>query len=302
LRQAISGEGLITRYAYDQYGNVRSKDVGTQINLAHLAPATGNTNLTFEARSVATAGVSPVVQVRVDGVVVGTVTITATATAYTTYTVAVPALLLAANHTVDLAYTNDDGLAGTTNRTVWIRNTRLGGASLATPEASAQFDSGAGAAAFDGASVTARAASAEQVLDLNGALRLTAPAWSFVTQLATASAAREVTRYTYNATGQLQSQTRVLTGGVNETDTFTYDARRRLTASSRGSGTADARASAVRYDAFGRVSMELGGRGMEALAALGATPTQAAIDAVWAAWGAAGALPLPGMAHAKAAE
>ena len=282
LRQAISGEGLVTSYAYDQYGNVRSKDVGTQVNLALLAPATGNTNLTFEARAVATAGVSPVVQVRVDGVVVGTVTVTATA--YTTYTVAVPALLLAANHTVDLAYTNDDGLAGTTNRTVWIRNTRLGGASLATPEASAQFDAGAGAAAFDGLSVTSRAASAEQMLDLNGALRLTAPAWSFVTQLATASAAREVTRYTYNATGQLQSQTRVLAGSINETDTFTYDARRRLTASTRASGGADARASAVRYDAFGRVSMELGGRGMEALAALGATPTQAAIDGVWNAW------------------
>jgi hypothetical protein len=29
---------------------------------------------------------------------------------------------------------------------------------------------------------------------------------------------------------------------------------------------------------------------------------QAQADAVWAAWGAAGALPLPGMAQAKAAE
>ena len=293
LRSHFDGEGNRTEYAYDQYGNVRSMNRGRKIDTSLLTTPQSVT-IQFQARATVSGSVWPTVQVRVDGVVVGTVTIGSATN--TTYTVTATSVVPVGNHTVDFVYTNDDGIAAntTTSRTVWISNGALKVGnytqSFATSTLTALRDVGSGTAAFDGSSVTEVTPTSEQQLDVDAALRFTLYSW-VNTSFTAAAAAYESTSYSYNAYGQLLSRTLALAGGATSTDTFTYDSRRRQTGQTIASGTADARTSNVRYDIQGRVVMELGGRGAEALAALGSggvgeagAPTQAQIDAVWNAW------------------
>ena len=289
LRSHFDGEGNRTAYTYDQYGNVSSMNRGRRISTALLTTPQSVT-IEFSARATQSAATWPTVQVRIDGVVVGTVTINSAA--LTTYSVAATGVVPASNHTIDFVYTNDDGVAGntTTSRTVWISGGKLKAAGFtqsfnASPYTGVR-DTGSGAAAFDGASLTEIVPTAEQLLDVNAALRFTLFQWAN-TDFTTASAAYEATTFTYNAYGQLQSKAITLAGGATETDLYTYDLLRRRTSETHASGTADARTNRVRYDVQGRVVMELGGRGAEALAALGGTPTQLQIDAVWTAWATA---------------
>jgi YD repeat-containing protein len=67
---------------------------------------------------------------------------------------------------------------------------------------------------------------------------------------------------------------------------YGYDAVGNLTSTVRaqGQGATEARTATRRFDALGRLTSELNGEGSAALAALGATPTAAQTDAVWAAW------------------
>ncbi len=64
------------------------------------------------------------------------------------------------------------------------------------------------------------------------------------------------------------------------TTQYAYDGEGRLIGEQRGDRT-----STLRYDVQGRLIDQLGGEGSAALAALGANPTQAQVDAVWAQWG-----------------
>ncbi len=99
----------------------------------------------------------------------------------------------------------------------------------------------------------------------------------------------EITSLTYDQYGHVLTKSITLTGGSVETTTYTYDANynqisQAVSSSSSATGGADGRTSTVKYDGLGRKIAELTGRGSAALAALGATPTQAQIDAVWASY------------------
>jgi len=94
----------------------------------------------------------------------------------------------------------------------------------------------------------------------------------------------ETTSYARDAFGKILSETRAAAGG-NETTVYEYDVLHRLVKETRANGSADARTSHREYDVRGRLRRELGGVGAAALAALGATPTQAQIDGVYATYG-----------------
>ncbi|OHX13374.1 hypothetical protein BI347_07510 [Chromobacterium sphagni] len=64
-----------------------------------------------------------------------------------------------------------------------------------------------------------------------------------------------------------------------------YDEQGHLVRSVRDAGNGDVRSQLKRYDSQGRLSGELGGEGAQALAALGATPSQAQADAIWRRYG-----------------
>ncbi|WP_443751343.1 hypothetical protein [Asticcacaulis solisilvae] len=97
----------------------------------------------------------------------------------------------------------------------------------------------------------------------------------------------EITSLTYDQYGHVLTKSVTLTGGAVETTTYTYDNTYNLisqatASSSSASGGADGRTSTIKYDGLGRKIAELTGRGSAALAALGANPTQAQIDSIWA--------------------
>lgn len=292
LRNYVDGEGNRTSYSYDQYGNVSSMIRGRRIDTSLLTTPQSVT-IQFQARATVAGAIWPTVQVRVDGVVVGTVTISSATN--TTYTVTATSVVPAAHHSIDFVYTNDDGIAGSTatSRSVWISNGSLRVGSYTQPfngsANTALRDTGSGSAAFDGLTVTEASPWTEQLLDVNAALRFTTVSWSN-DGFSTAAVALEATAYSYDAYGQLLNKTVTLAGGTTETDSYTYDSMRQRTGQSRAAWTSEERSSQVRYDVQGRVVMELGGRGVEALAALGGgpgsigSPTQAQIDAVWNAW------------------
>ncbi|WP_443751362.1 glycohydrolase toxin TNT-related protein [Asticcacaulis solisilvae] len=98
----------------------------------------------------------------------------------------------------------------------------------------------------------------------------------------------EITSYTYDQYGHVLTKAQTLTGGAVETTTYGYDAvynlySQAVASSSSASGGADGRTDLIRYDSLGRKGAELTGNGAAAIAALGSNPTQAQIDAVWAA-------------------
>lgn len=95
----------------------------------------------------------------------------------------------------------------------------------------------------------------------------------------------ETTRYVRNAAGLTTSRVRTLSSGT-ETVTYTYDSRGRLlTQTTSETVSADTRTQTDRYDAKGRLAGQLSGVGSAALAALGGSPSQAQIDAVYATYG-----------------
>ncbi|WP_309622784.1 hypothetical protein, partial [Novosphingobium sp.] len=103
--------------------------------------------------------------------------------------------------------------------------------------------------------------------------------------LPAASGTLETTRFYYNAAGQVTSQVRTLTGGT-ETTSYTYDSRGRLLSQSTSETlSSETRTQTMRYDAKGRLIGQLSGVGSAALAALGASPAQAAIDSIYATYG-----------------
>jgi len=63
-----------------------------------------------------------------------------------------------------------------------------------------------------------------------------------------------VTRYAYDAFGELISQTRTVTAGTTDVTTFAYDARGERIAATEAAGTSLARQTTETFDAFGRVA------------------------------------------------
>ncbi|MGE5566052.1 MAG: Ig-like domain-containing protein, partial [Parcubacteria group bacterium] len=94
----------------------------------------------------------------------------------------------------------------------------------------------------------------------------------------------DTTAWTRNLYGQALTETRTLASG-SETVTYTYDAQRRLTKTVTTGTGVDSRTETQRYDGRGRLAGTLSGEGSAALAALGASPTQAQIDNIYATYG-----------------
>ncbi|MBI2305748.1 MAG: RHS repeat protein, partial [Rhodocyclales bacterium] len=91
----------------------------------------------------------------------------------------------------------------------------------------------------------------------------------------------QVTQATWTAFNQLDSET-AADGTLSK---YAYDAAGKRLSTVIAQGAADSRSRQARYDQQGRLVQELAGLGSQALAALGSTPTQAQVDAVWAAYG-----------------
>ncbi|GLK50146.1 hypothetical protein GCM10017620_31200 [Brevundimonas intermedia] len=94
----------------------------------------------------------------------------------------------------------------------------------------------------------------------------------------------EVVSYTRNAFGQPLTETRHTAAGA-ETTTYIYDSQNRLVRTSLAKVEGGLVEAHRRYDRRGRLTAELSGEGAAALAALGATPTQAQIDTLYRQWG-----------------
>ncbi|TMJ14329.1 MAG: RHS repeat protein, partial [Alphaproteobacteria bacterium] len=105
-----------------------------------------------------------------------------------------------------------------------------------------------------------------------------------LTDLPAATETLDTTTYTRDGYGRVLTETNLLAGGTAETTTNTYDSLGNLTRTSKSSG-ATARSADRRYDGLGRLIGELSGEGSAQLAALGANPTQTAIDDVYKTWG-----------------
>ena len=115
--------------------------------------------------------------------------------------------------------------------------------------------------------------------------KVTASTTYTLATLAAASGTLETTRWYRNAAGLVTSQVRMLTSGT-ETTTYTYDTRGRLLSQTVSETiSTETRTQTFRYDAKGRLASQLSGEGSAALGALGASPTQAQIDGIYASWG-----------------
>ena len=111
-------------------------------------------------------GKGPIVALRVNGSVVGTLEVRSTA--YSPYTFSVPKLK--AGDAIDLVYTNDGLGASGEDRNLWVQSIVLDGITVRPTDASVRYDVGATLAlATDGANVVA----GRTVMPWNGALRFT---------------------------------------------------------------------------------------------------------------------------------
>ncbi len=115
--------------------------------------------------------------------------------------------------------------------------------------------------------------------------KVTAATAYTMANLPAASGTLETTRWYRNAAGLVTSQVRTLTSGT-ETTSYAYDNRGRLlTQTTAETVSSETRTQTMRYDAKGRLTGQLSGVGSAALAALGASPSQAQIDSVYATYG-----------------
>jgi YD repeat-containing protein len=236
LTTEVDGEGWLTTYTYDAYGNVASRIRGQRID-----PAQGGAPQQVPIRFEASGSTGNIVEVWVDGVKVGSVTLTSAD--YTVYTLTASNLVPLINHTIELKGTNYSPLS--------VRNVSFGAQNLSNGTSGYAY---VALYTFD---------ALETLL-----------AW------ATLPGQLEQTQYAYDADGRLLSVTQVGLEGAASSTTYTYDSQNRVTSETR-----DGRTLTYRYDLQGRLIGQLGGEGSAALAALGASASQAAIDAVWATYG-----------------
>jgi uncharacterized protein (DUF1800 family) len=124
-------------------------------------------SLTVRAHTSLAGGVGALMQLRVNGVILGTVELRSTTGEDVVF--AVPTL--AAGHTIDLAFIND-GVINGQDRNLFVQYLKLPGSTVLPTAPGVVADSGNGEAAFDGVGTAASIG----VLFGNGALRFTAPA------------------------------------------------------------------------------------------------------------------------------
>ncbi|MBB5447926.1 MULTISPECIES: hypothetical protein, partial [unclassified Paraburkholderia] len=246
LTTEIDGEGYLTNYTYDALGNVVERTRGLRLITTQLG---GPQQVAVSFQASGTAG--SVVEVWIDGVKTGAVTLTSSGNA--TYTLSAANVVPIANHTVEFR--------SASGANVIVRNATLGERAFAAEVGSASLIA-------NGAQTSARF-----VVD-RAAMVL---AW------AVSPGELERTTYAYDAMGRLTGRSLYSVSG-DVTTRYTYDREGNLNGETVDDGTGP-RASTYRYDALGRLTGQLTGEGSAALAALGANSTQAAVDAVWKSWG-----------------
>jgi uncharacterized protein (DUF1800 family) len=124
-------------------------------------------SITVRARGSLAGNVGPLMQLRVNGVILGTVEVRSTTGA--DYVFAVPPMV--AGSKVDLAFLNDAMIDGQ-DRNLYVQYIKTSSATLAAVAPSVQQDNGSGEAAFDGLNLAASTGTLSGV----GALRFTVPA------------------------------------------------------------------------------------------------------------------------------
>ena len=267
MRAEIDGEGYLTRYQYDAFGNVSQRVRGQQITLANMTQPQ-QVKITFQAKATRLGAAWPVVRVMVDGLLMGTVKVDSTG--YATYTVNAKNIVPFVRHTVDLVFLNgDDGQS-----TLTIREGMFGDRPFAT-DGTVLFDGNT--FVLDGVDQIALSAT-EQLLTRSGAARYALDAATTINLWSGAPGEIERTDYAYDVEGNLISRIEYSAPAIrsNELTTYQYDAQGRLLGE-KGSASG----ATYRYDVQGRLIGQLSGEGSAALAALGSSPSAAQIDALW---------------------
>jgi uncharacterized protein (DUF1800 family) len=123
-------------------------------------------SLTVRASASIAAGVGAIMQLRIDGVIVGSVEVRSSTP--TDYRFAVPRLLPGSR--IDLVYTNDATIDGV-DRNLFVQYLRTGDTTLAPFASNVMFDAGLGEAAVDGSATSASSGG----MYTSGALRMIMP-------------------------------------------------------------------------------------------------------------------------------
>ncbi len=134
-----------------------------------FAPAAASaSDIIVQARASSAGGVGAVMEVRVDGRVVGSTEVRSSA--YTNFVFQVASTSGAGM--VDVVFTND-AVASGVDRNLWVKSVTINGNNYASTDAAMRYDIGVGSAAFDGQNMLP----GQESLFWNGSLRLTvAPA------------------------------------------------------------------------------------------------------------------------------
>ncbi|MFG6443530.1 DUF1800 family protein [Pelomonas margarita] len=139
-------------------------------NLAGTWPSANITDtLTVRAYATIAGGVGAVMQLRVDGVIVGSTEVRSSTPV--DYRFAVPKL--AAGSRIDVVYTNDSSVNGV-DRSLFVQYLQINSGTLVSFASGVIFDAGAGEAAVDGVSTSTTSGG----LYTNGALRFTVPTFT----------------------------------------------------------------------------------------------------------------------------
>ncbi|MFG6487501.1 DUF1800 family protein [Roseateles sp. BYS78W] len=147
--------------------------------------------LTVRAYADLAGGVGAIMQVRVDGVIVGSVEVRATTP--TDYRFAVPKL--SAGSRIDIVYTND-ATVGSADRNLYVQYLRTSDSTLFPFANSVVFDAGSGEDAVDGAGTSASSGG----MYGNGALRFTVPVASTAPTTAQYDASRLLQQASFGPT------------------------------------------------------------------------------------------------------
>ncbi|MGT0194101.1 LysM peptidoglycan-binding domain-containing protein [Burkholderia pyrrocinia] len=226
LAAEIDGEGYVTRYRYDAQGNVTERVRGQRIVLGALSQPQ-QIPVSIEAAGA----VGTVLEIWLDGVKAGTVTLTSSD--YTRYTLTVPNAIPLASHTVEFRSPK--------NNPVTVR--------------SAAFDSHAFGRVV--ATPTVIQSATQQL-----SVRYTLNAADLIASASTPGDL-ERTTYAYDAMGRLLEQ---FTYGVmgSKTSSFTYDQMGRVLTETQGKPPFN-RTTTYRYDEEGRVIRKYSGEGSRIL-------------------------------------
>ena len=135
--------------------------------MAVVASPSSPPKLIVRARGSLAAGVGPLMEVRLNGSLLGTAQVNATT--FTDYSFTAP--LLAASAKLDIVFTNDAVINGE-DRNLYLAYAAQGSQVVMPTESNAVYDRGAGAKAFDGLDTVP----GQTIMGWSGAMRMTWPA------------------------------------------------------------------------------------------------------------------------------